>query len=98
MNFLVPSCGGVVDKLFMRENSPPSNDDNLSSSSSSQASNTDQNFWMEEENSRRIVKMIDNKIARMDFEDGLLTCNDWEEIININEASIYKRSLSPASS
>lgn len=65
VNFLVPSFEGVADNLFFREDSPLSNGDKCEST-------TSEDNVMHLEESRRIVKVIDDKIEGMVFNESLL--------------------------
>jgi hypothetical protein len=88
VNFLVSSFEGVADNLFLRDDSSlPSTGDDQSSTSISRASTPNENNWMQMEQSRRVVKLIDDKINGMVFEDDILTCEDWEDILCFNETS-----------
>ncbi|KAI9016467.1 hypothetical protein CLU79DRAFT_764047 [Phycomyces nitens] len=82
VNFLVSSLEGVADNLIFREDSPlSSSSDNQSATSSSQS----EDKLMEMEQARRVVKLIDDKINNMTFEDEIITCKDWEDILCINK-------------
>lgn len=84
VNFLVSSFEGVADNLFLRDDSSLSS---TSDDQSSTSSSRDENNWMQMEQSRRVVKLIDDKINGMVFEDDILTCEDWEDIFCFNETS-----------
>ncbi|KAG0757902.1 hypothetical protein G6F62_008661 [Rhizopus arrhizus] len=88
VNFLVSSFEGVADNLFLRDDSSlSSTGDDKSTTSTSRASTLNEINWMQMEQSRRVVKLIDDKINGMVFKDDILTCEDWEDILCFNETS-----------
>lgn len=43
---------------------------------------------MEVEQARRALKLIDNKMKGISFDDDVLTCEDWEDIVCFKETDV----------
>lgn len=83
VNFLVSSFEGVANNLFFREDLPFSNGDEHDST-------TSEDNLMHLEESRRIIKITDDdKTEGMAFNESLLTCDDWEEILTCPKLSTF---------
>ncbi|KAL9536737.1 hypothetical protein MBANPS3_012407 [Mucor bainieri] len=78
VHYLATSFDSINNSIFYRDDSPvPSN---ISSTDSSQ--NDVEDNLMELEQSRRVMELIEDKIKKIGHTDDVLTCDNWEDIIN----------------
>jgi hypothetical protein len=64
--------GAINSNLFFREDSPVSENSNDSASN---------NKWMIEEQNRRTLESIENKIKDLGFRVNVLTISNWEDFL-----------------
>ncbi|KAG1040015.1 hypothetical protein G6F43_012377 [Rhizopus delemar] len=88
VDFLAQPLGGKTSDVFFKSNSPLSSQDSEESTSSEEDSTNSKNNWMEVEQARRALKLIDDKMKGISFDDDVLTCEDWEDIVCFKETDV----------
>ncbi|KAI8997271.1 hypothetical protein BDB01DRAFT_770511 [Pilobolus umbonatus] len=75
-----PPLTTTNNNIFFREDSSePSS--NLNSNEDDTSLDTIGDNWIEVEQANRVLMLIDERIKETGYDDGVLTCDDWESII-----------------
>jgi hypothetical protein len=84
VEFLLPPLGGETSNFFFQTDSPISLQNTIDSVSSEHGSTATEGNLMDEEQLRRVVEMIDERMEDVSFENDMLTSDNWEDMLSMN--------------